>query len=103
MPHFQNDHSQRDELPKIMKEARRERAKQPRVESGVLPSRDEVLAFIAGERAPEGAQVPARIGKREIARAFGVKGPAKADLKVLLKDLQADGAIQRGRKSFHAQ
>jgi len=70
---------------------------------GALPSREDLLAFIAGEKAPDGAKTPNRIGKREIARAFGVKGEAKAELKAMLKDLQAEGAIQRGRKSFHAQ
>ncbi len=68
-----------------------------------MPSRDDLLAFIAGEQAPGGAKTPSRIGKREIARAFGVKGEAKAELKAMLKDLQAEGAIQRGRKSFHKQ
>jgi ribonuclease R len=86
-----------------MKQARRERAKPPRGSAGALPSRDEVLAFINGERTPDGAKTPSRIGKRDIARAFGVKGGAKADLKAMLKELQAEGAIARDRKTFHAQ
>jgi ribonuclease R len=95
-------------LPKIIKEARAKRAKSGRAEAvrpapGALPSRDDLLAFIAGEQAPDGAKTPSRIGKREIARAFGVKGDAKAELKAMLKDLQVEGAIQRGRKSFHKQ
>jgi ribonuclease R len=68
-----------------------------------MPSRDEILAFISGDKVPDGAKAPSRIGKREIARAFGVKGVDKAELKSILKDLQNEGAIQRGRKSFHAQ
>jgi ribonuclease R len=105
-------------LPKNIRNTRQERVKSSRAkssrakssrekpaqtEAGALPSRDEVLAFIAGQKAPEGAKKPNRIGKREIARAFGVKGGAKADLKVMLKDLEVEGAIQRGRKAFHAK
>ena len=92
-------------MPKTIKEARQQRVNHPaRAQSdGALPSREDILAFISGEKAPEGTKSPSRIGKREIARAFGVKGAAKADLKVILKDLQAEGAIQRGRKNFHAQ
>ena len=33
-----------------------------------------------------------------MARAFGVKGAAKSELKLLIKDLESDGAITRGRK-----
>ena len=86
-----------------MKQARRERAKPSRATTGALPARDELLAFIGGEKTPDGAKTPDRIGKRDIARAFGVKGAAKADLKAMLKDLQAEGEIARGRKSFHTQ
>lgn len=67
-----------------------------------LPSRDELIAFISGEAAPHGEQPPARVTKRDIARAFGVKGAAKADLKLLIKDLQNEGAIAGGRKALQA-
>jgi ribonuclease R len=85
-----------------MKTARPVRAKttHARNKAGPLPSRDEVLAYIGGEAAPDGAKPPARITKREIARAFGVKGGEKSDLKLLIKDLEADGAIKRGRKTL---
>jgi len=86
-----------------MKQARRERAKPSRATTGALPARDELLAFISGEKTPDGAKTPDRIGKRDIARAFGVKGAAKADLKAMLKELQTEGAITHGRKSFHKQ
>ncbi|MEA2861278.1 MAG: ribonuclease, partial [Methylobacteriaceae bacterium] len=36
-----------------------------------LPSRDDILAFIAREREVNGRS-PAKIGKREIARAFNI-------------------------------
>ena len=56
--------------------------------SAALPSREELVAFIGGAAAPNGERPPARVTKREIARAFGVKGEAKAELKLLLKDLR---------------
>ena len=71
--------------------------------AAALPSRDELIAFIGGEAAPNGEKPPARVTKREIARAFGVKGEAKADLKLLIKDLQAEGAVARGRKALTVQ
>ena len=72
-----------------------------RSRDGGLPSKDEILAFIARERDGSGGKAQAKIGKREIARAFNVKGPAKIALKGMLKDLEADGAIERRRKSLH--
>ncbi|MGH6830572.1 MAG: ribonuclease R, partial [Methylocella sp.] len=65
------------------------------------PSRDEILAFIAGECEAFGGKTRGKIGKREIARVFNVKGPARIALKRMLKDLEADGAIERRRKSLH--
>ena len=57
---------------------------------GTLPSREEILAFIA--------EHPGEAGKRELARAFGIKGSAKIALKRLLKDLEGDGVVERRRK-----
>src|SRR5580658_10297378 len=68
-----------------------------------LPTREELIAFIGGAPAPNGERAPARVTKRDIARAFGVKGDAKADLKLLIKDLQAEGAVARGRKALTVQ
>ena len=72
----------------------------PRSSARALPSREELIAFIGGEAAPNGEKPPARVTKRDIARAFGVKGEAKAELKVLIKDLQAEGTVARGRKAL---
>jgi ribonuclease R len=66
-----------------------------------LPSRAVILGFIAREREAFGGKTRDKIGKREIARAFNVKGPARIALKRMLKDLEADGAIERRRKSLH--
>jgi len=60
-----------------------------------LPSREEILAFVGRE------ERPAKIGKREIARAFGVKGADRVTLKRMLKEIEADGAIERRRKQLH--
>ncbi len=59
------------------------------------------MAFIAREREAQGEKTPTKIGKREIARAFGIKGNDKIGLKRLLKDLEAEGAIERRRKNLH--
>jgi len=65
-----------------------------------LPSRADLLAFIARERAAAGEQAPAKIGKREIARAFDIKGDERIALKRMLKDLEAEGAVERRGKSL---
>ena len=54
-----------------------------------LPSRDEILAFIAN--------ATEKVGKREIAAAFGIKGADRIGLKRILKEIEEDGAIERGR------
>ena len=63
-----------------------------------LPSREDLLAFIAGGSRPSSAKSGSRVTKREIARAFDVKGEDKAALKRMIKDLETDGAVTRGRK-----
>ena len=70
---------------------------------GALPSRDEVLAFLSGGPAPNGLKPPPRVTKRDVARAFGVKGDKKSELKLLIKDLEVHGAITRGRKVLQRQ
>ncbi len=68
------------------------------------PSKEEVLAFIARERTAAteaGRSIPATIGKREIARAFGIKGDARIGLKQMLKELEADGAVERRHSRFN--
>ena len=55
-----------------------------------LPSDDEILAFLRDN--------PGQSGKREIARAFGLKGAAKVELKQTLARLARDGAIEKRRR-----
>ncbi len=66
-----------------------------------LPSRDEIVAFIARERENGDERAPPKIGKREIARAFALKGSDKVGLKRVLKELEAEGAIERRRKGLN--
>ncbi|WP_066556574.1 ribonuclease R [Croceicoccus bisphenolivorans] len=58
-----------------------------------LPSKEQVMDFIRN------SDVPA--GKREIARAFGLKGQEKIALKALLKDMAEEGLIDGNRTAFH--
>ncbi len=52
-----------------------------------LPSREEILAFVA--------ENPGKAGKREIARAFGLSGAAKIGLKQLLRELAEEGLVEK--------
>ncbi len=61
----------------------------PKPAHAVLPTREAVLAFI--EEAPQ------KVGKREIAQAFGIKGSDKIELKRLIKEMQEDGTIEKDR------
>src|ERR1700757_2674432 len=54
-----------------------------------LPTREKVLEFIR--------ESPTPVGKREIARAFGIKGPERIGLKAMLKELERSGEVDRGR------
>ncbi|MDL2351910.1 MAG: VacB/RNase II family 3'-5' exoribonuclease [Pseudomonadota bacterium] len=58
-----------------------------------LPSRKQILDFIANSDEPA--------GKREIARAFGLKGQEKIQLKAMLKDMAEEGLIDGNRTAFH--
>ena len=60
---------------------------------GKVPTRDELLAFIRESATP--------VGKREIARAYGLKGDQRIELKELLRDLRDAGEITPDRaKTF---
>ncbi len=58
-----------------------------------LPTRAQVLRFIE--------TADGKVGKREIARAFGVSGADRAALKRLLRDMADDGVVaRRGRRGL---
>jgi ribonuclease R len=66
----------------------------PRNRPTGLPSRKQILDFIASSDQPA--------GKREIARAFGLSGQDKIDLKRLLKDMADEGLIDSSPgRAFH--
>lgn len=65
---------------------------QKRIPAG-LPSREQVLEFIQ-----TADQI---VGKREIAKAFGLKGQEKIALKRLLKDMAEEGLIDGKRTAYH--
>jgi ribonuclease R len=58
-----------------------------------MPSAQQVLDFI------QTSSIPA--GKREIAKAFGLKGQEKIKLKALLKDMAEEGLIDGKKSAFH--
>lgn len=41
------------------------------------------------------AENPERASKREIAKAFGLKGETRVELKALLKSLEVDGLVEK--------
>jgi len=55
-----------------------------------LPSKEEILEFIKSSTE--------KVGKREIARAFGIRGDARRDLKDLLADMSKEGLLTGSRK-----
>ena len=57
-----------------------------------LPSRQQILDWIA--------ENPTQTAKRDIARAFGIKGAARIDLKRMLKELEAEGVLTKRRKTY---
>ena len=59
---------------------------------GEVPPRDVLLKFIA--------EHPDQASKREIAKAFGLKGETRIELKALLKELETDGMVHKSRKSL---
>ena len=64
----------------------------PAPSDGGLPSPEEIVRYVSGN--------PDRASKRDIARAFGIKGGDRIWLKDALRDLEDQGLIQGGRRSF---
>ena len=69
-------------MPRKPKEARRETG---------LPSKQQILDYL---------RTSAKSGKREIARAFGIKGGDRMALKTLLAEMAEEGLLAGNRKSF---
>ena len=65
----------------------------PRQFPAGFPTRPQILDFIAQSAEPA--------GKREIGRAFGLKGQERVKLKALLRDMADEGLIDGERRAFH--
>ena len=57
-----------------------------------LPSKKEIIEFLAG--------TTSKAGKREIARAFGIKGADRIALKALLREMTEEGLIAGSRRKL---
>jgi ribonuclease R len=55
-----------------------------------FPTKEQLLEFIR--------ESPTPVGKREIARAFHITGADRIPLKAMLKELEREGRVDRGRK-----
>ena len=78
---------------KVAKKGFRTPPKRRGATDDTLPSREEILNFL---RESEGDA-----GKRDIARAFNLRGPARVGLKRLLAEMADEGLLAGTRKSFH--
>jgi ribonuclease R len=69
-------------------------SKKPKESAGrsPLPTRDEILRFLA--------EAEGKVGKRELARAFGVRGDQRTELKRMIAELSREGAIAGNRKAM---
>ncbi len=59
-----------------------------------FPSKAEILTWIQDN--------PSKTSKRDIGRAFGIKGAARIDLKRILKELTAEGHLTKKRRTYGA-
>ncbi|MEP3784285.1 MAG: ribonuclease R [Ascidiaceihabitans sp.] len=57
-----------------------------------IPTKPEILDWITAN--------PTLTSKRDISKAFGIKGAARIDLKRLLKELEAEGHLEKRKKTY---
>ncbi|AKS44645.1 RNAse R [Octadecabacter temperatus] len=57
-----------------------------------IPSKAEILTWIT--------ENPTKAAKRDIAKAFGIKGAARIDLKRVLRELEDEGKLQKRKSSY---
>ena len=57
-----------------------------------LPTKGDILEWIAAN--------PTLTAKRDIAKAFGIKGAARIDLKRMLKELEHEGHLEKRKKTY---
>ncbi len=58
-----------------------------------LPTKAQIQTWIA--------ENPGLSAKRDIAKAYGIKGDARIDLKRMLKELEAEGGVEKTAQRFH--
>ncbi len=58
-----------------------------------IPTKQQILEWLADN--------PGQSAKRDIAKAFGIKGAARIELKRVLKEMEAEGMLERRRSSYH--
>jgi ribonuclease R len=58
-----------------------------------LPSKQDIADFLRRQ--------VGKVGKRDIAKAFGLKGEARIALKQLLRDMESDNSIAKSGKTLH--
>ncbi|MEE2721653.1 MAG: FaeA/PapI family transcriptional regulator, partial [Pseudomonadota bacterium] len=54
-----------------------------------FPTKDQILEFVRDSNGP--------VSKREIARAFGIRGQDRSRLNDILRELRAEGELDRGK------
>ncbi len=59
------------------------------------PSREDILRFVSGANR--------KVGKREIAKAFGIKGSARSGMKRLLKEMAKEGLLSGNRREIRGK
>ena len=57
-----------------------------------IPTKDQIRQWIA--------ENPGLVAKRDIAKAFGIRGDAKIDLKRLLREMEEEGALEKKARRF---
>jgi ribonuclease R len=57
-----------------------------------IPTKDQIRQWIA--------ENPGFVAKRDIAKAFGIKGDAKIDLKRILREMEDEGALEKKARRF---
>ncbi|MDG1431373.1 MAG: ribonuclease R [Paracoccaceae bacterium] len=57
-----------------------------------LPTKEQILDWISSN--------PTLTSKRDISKAFGIKGAARIDLKRILKELEEEGHLQKRKKTY---
>ena len=61
----------------------------------MLPTKDQIRQWILDN--------PTLTGKRDIAKAFGITGDGRIDLKRMLRELEAEGAVEKKSRRYREE